>query len=278
MRLAASIHRSLLPQALNLIFPFLIACSRLLEQQAKRPGGMAEYYKRELAASEAVHAAAVAAASASTANGAGATAGAGTAQQAELAARGPKSEAQVAAEASAALGKRIEVNDEGQIIDKRELLTGGLNVKPRQKPLGPQLPGSSAADGQELKGFALSIAERREQAAAAASGAQVDVEQRERERRARKDEASLGMTGMTVAERQRISRERQSRELQRQLLESQEKKRKADEEAQNQSTKRVQTRKNDETKVEEMKRKALERRSQRQKEAAEASRGATAAS
>ena len=246
-----------------------LSCKRCTEQQSKRPGGMAEYYKRELAKSEAVHAAAVAAASTQAPDSIGSsTLPAGLSKDAsDLAARGPKSEAQIAAEASAALGRNIALNDEGQIIDKRELLTGGLNVKPKKK-IGPALPpGAAAASGsqegggeQQLRGFALSIAERRQ------LNAQEELEKKERERKAREDEYSLGLHGLTVAERQKISRERQSRELERQMLEAQEKKRKAEEDKEKEVVRKVARRNNDETKVEEMKRRALERRMQRQKQ------------
>ena len=237
---------------------------------------MAEYYKRELAKSEAVHAAAVAAASSQAPDTIGNTSLApGINKEAsDLAARGPKSEAQIAAEASASLGRKIELNDEGQIIDKRELLTGGLNLKPKKK-LGPALPpGISAPTGEEggepaLRGFALSIAERRQ------LNAQEELAQKEKERKQREDEYSLGLHGLTVAERQKISRERQSRELEKQMIEAQEKKRKADEDKEKETVRKVARRNNDESKVEEMKRRALERRLQRQKQQEEANQNAT---
>lgn len=224
---------------------------------------MAEYYKRELAKSEAVHAAAVAAASTRAGSSSSVPGTGGLSPSSELAARGPKSEEQIAAEASAALGRHIAVNDEGQIIDKRELLTGGLNLKPRKK-LGPALPpgaaGGPAEEQEQLRGFALSIAERRQLNAAE------ELAKKERDRKAREDEYSLGLHGLTVAERQRISRERQSRELERQMAEAQEKKRKADEDKEREFVGKIARRNNDESKVEELKRKALERRLQRQKE------------
>lgn len=49
-----------------------------------------------------------------------------------------KTEAQIAAELNAR-GANIIVNDEGQVVDKRQLLSAGLNVapKPKQKPSAP---------------------------------------------------------------------------------------------------------------------------------------------
>jgi hypothetical protein len=54
-----------------------------------------------------------------------------------------KSEAQVAAELNAS-GAHIAVNDEGQVVDKRQLLSAGLNVAPKPKP--PPSAAASRAD------------------------------------------------------------------------------------------------------------------------------------
>lgn len=226
---------------------------------------MSEYYKRELAQSEAIHEAAMKAAAAATTT---ALSSASTSQtgiqseearrQAELAAHGPKSEAAIAEEAAKTLGRKVTLNEEGQIVDKRELLTGGLNVKPRKALVqGPASgpPGSKTSGGGF---FSMSISERK--------SAQEEIERKENERKKREDEASIGMTGLTMAERQKISRERQSKELERQMILAQEKKRKLEEEKGKELEKKVKIRKNDETKIEEMKRKALERRMQKKKE------------
>lgn len=222
------------------------------EQEAKKPGGMAAYYRDELARKEAIHAAAMAAAtSAALSAQSAAEQPTETAAEADLRAHGPKSESALAAEASAALGRTVQVNESGEIIDKRELLVGGLNVKPRRIQ-GP-------ASGP-LRGFGLSIAERKKAAEDEA------VANREKERKEREDLASLGMTGLTMAQRQQMSRERQSKEMEKQLLEHQERKRKADEDRQNEVVKRIAKRNNDESKVEELKRRALERRLARQQQ------------
>lgn len=215
------------------------------EQEAKKPGGMAAYYQDELARKEAIHLATMAAAS-----NVPLTAASTSTAADDLRARGPKSEAQIAAEASAKLGRHVQVNDSGEIVDKRELLTGGLNVKSR-RTLGP-------ASGPP-KGFGLSISERKKLA---------DEEQasKEKERKEREDAASLGMTGLTMAQRQQMSRQRQSEEMQRQLLEHQERKRKQEDESKEQAVKRVAKRNNDESKIEELKRKALERRLAKQEQ------------
>ncbi|RVD85649.1 uncharacterized protein DFL_003963 [Arthrobotrys flagrans] len=45
-----------------------------------------------------------------------------------------KTEAEVAAELNKKAAGSIDVNDEGQVVDKRQLLGAGLNVKPKPKP------------------------------------------------------------------------------------------------------------------------------------------------
>jgi coiled-coil domain-containing protein 55 len=249
-------------------------CGSHAELAAKRPGGMSEYYKRELANSEAIHEAAMkaateaVAATASPSNGSTAAPSSKSSsllteeerRAADMAAHGPRAEAEIAAEASKALGRNVTVNEEGQIVDKRELLTGGLNLLPRKAVQGPA--------GGPPKGFALSIAERR--------SAQDEVQRKEAERKKREDEASLGMTGLTMAERQKLSRERQSKELERQMLLAQEKKRKAEEEKSSDLERKVKAKRNDETKIEELKRKALERRMQKKQQEEEAAQATSA--
>lgn len=235
------------------IMLIVCACS---EEASKRPGGMSAYYQRELARQEAIHAAAVAASATASSSGESKPL---SEMAAMLAAHGPKNEAELAAEASKELGRHVQVNEEGQIVDKRELLTGGLNIKPRkvQGP-APGPPGSSEGGEPKRGAFSLTIAERKSQLE--------EIAEKEKERKAREDAHSLEMHGMTLAQRQKISRERQSRELERQMVESQEKKRKAEEEKERESIKKVARRNNDESKVEELKRKALERRLKRQEE------------
>ncbi|KAK6348236.1 hypothetical protein TWF718_006046 [Orbilia javanica] len=45
-----------------------------------------------------------------------------------------KSEAEIAAELNKKTAGSIDVNDEGQVVDKRQLLGAGLNIKPKPKP------------------------------------------------------------------------------------------------------------------------------------------------
>ncbi|KAL8292440.1 hypothetical protein RQP46_001052 [Phenoliferia psychrophenolica] len=161
-----------------------------------------------------------------------------------------QTEAQLAAEVSQATGRKIEVNDDGIIIDKRELLAGGLNLVVKPK-LGP---GASPS-----LGFSAPIAAR-----AAAEKAKEEKEK------------ALLNPGLSAAERGKQSRERHSREVERQMVEL-DAKRKREAEEQLESKVQKVAKRNDESKVEELKRKAEERRLKKAEDAkaAAAAEGAT---
>ncbi|KAI9055697.1 hypothetical protein LZ554_000640 [Drepanopeziza brunnea f. sp. 'monogermtubi'] len=48
-----------------------------------------------------------------------------------------KTEADIAREISGKTGEAIAINDEGQVVDKRQLLKGGLNIAPKAKTAAP---------------------------------------------------------------------------------------------------------------------------------------------
>ncbi|KAA1073945.1 hypothetical protein PGTUg99_025911 [Puccinia graminis f. sp. tritici] len=156
------------------------------------------------------------------------------------------SETKLAAEIGKKLGRKVDLDDEGRIVDHRQLLTGGLNIGP-PKLVGPQQP--------KKIGFALPIAERRAQ------------EEREKEanRKSKEDQdADLDEEdGLTQAEKIKLSRERQSTLLQQQLLELENKKRKAEEDSRLENLKKV-AKRNDESRIEILKQQALKRRQERQ--------------
>ncbi|ORY60411.1 coiled-coil domain-containing protein 55-domain containing protein [Leucosporidium creatinivorum] len=200
------------------------------EAQAGKAGGMTAFYKSYLDTTSKAHDAAVAA------------------SLSKKPVLGPsfnveappptKSEAQLAAEVSAQTGRHIEVNDDGVIIDKRQLMSGGLNVVSRPKA-GP----SSSAGG-----FAAPIASRAPVADSSSSS------------------ASPLHTGLSAAERGRQARERHSREIERQMVELEAKRKREAEEQLEQKVQKV-AKRNDETKVEKLKRKAEERRQKREADA-----------
>ncbi|KNZ44475.1 hypothetical protein VP01_912g6 [Puccinia sorghi] len=155
------------------------------------------------------------------------------------------SEAKLAAEIGKKLGRKVELDDEGRIVDHRQLLTGGLNLGP-PKLVGPQQP--------KKIGFALPISERK---------AQEEREKLEQEAAGKSKEEGEEEEGLTQAEKLKLSRERQSRLLQQQLIEFENKKRKAEEDSRLDSIKKV-ARRNDESKIEFLKQEALRRRQERQ--------------
>lgn len=148
-----------------------------------------------------------------------------------------KSEADLAAEVSSQTGRKIEVNDDGIIIDKRELFAGGLNIVAKPKPAGSIVPGSVG---------------RAQSGSVDARGA-----------------GDLLDPKMSAAERGRLSRERHSREIERQMGEMENRKKREAEESLSKEVQKV-AKRNDETKVEELKRKAEERRLKRELEAKDA--------
>ncbi|SGY13569.1 BQ5605_C010g05895 [Microbotryum silenes-dioicae] len=216
------------------------------ELEAGKSGGMTSFYKSYLDTSSKEHEAAVAATLAKPAEG--------TSRTSFNVAPPPKekTEAELAAEVSAQTGRRIEVNDDGEIIDKRQLLGGGLNLVRKPK-----------SDAEA--GFSMPISQRK-------------ASDKDDSRYSSSSTASLVGQGLSPAERARQARERQSRELERQMLEVERKRKIEDEEAYKSKVQKVQKR-NDKSKVEMLKRQAEERRLKRaenaKKTAAATAEGAT---
>lgn len=155
-----------------------------------------------------------------------------------------QTEAERAAEISATTGRKIEVNDDGIIIDKREMMVGGLNIIPsKKKVFGPTLPG----------GFSAPIAAR---TTPTTGGVQNHA-------------SSATLPFMSAAERGKQSRERHSREIERQMVELDSKRKREAEEMLEEKVKKV-VKRNDGSKVEELKKKAEERRLKRIAEEKEA--------
>lgn len=118
-----------------------------------------------------------------------------------------KTESQVAEELNAH-GARIAVNDEGQVVDKRQLLSAGLNVAPKPKgqtaekpkadPRQPAKPRFDAAyhanrAGQRARQTEMIAAQLEEQAKKeeeAEEARQKEISERSRSRRSEKDVSS----------------------------------------------------------------------------------------
>lgn len=201
-------------------------------QAAKKGQGMASFFKDYLANNEARNEAAMKAASNKAAPGA--------IQQPQVYDEEPVSDVQLAREAAQKTGNLVEINEDGRVVDKTELLEGGLNVA-RKKPVqGPSVPVAGS-------GFAVPISQR-----------EADEKKAEAEK-----PANAFLSKADVA-RKRAMRERQSRELEAQMIESNDKKRKQEEEERAQGVAKL-AKRNDETKLEELKRLAAERRAARAK-------------
>ncbi|KAH8696043.1 coiled-coil domain-containing protein 55-domain containing protein [Talaromyces proteolyticus] len=106
------------------------------EERRKKNGGsgMVSFYREMLARDEESHGEAVKAAQ----EAAEKVAAGETPVEVSEGVTKEKSEADIAAELNAR-GAKVVVNDEGQVVDKRQLLSAGLNVapKPKAKPSGP---------------------------------------------------------------------------------------------------------------------------------------------
>lgn len=99
------------------------------EEEAKKNqgGGMSAFYKKLLDKDEQRHADAVKAAEERAKNGSAED------EKEDEPAETVKSEADIAREMNAK-GASVALNEEGQVVDKRELLRGGLNVVAKKKP------------------------------------------------------------------------------------------------------------------------------------------------
>ncbi|GJN91156.1 hypothetical protein Rhopal_004174-T1 [Rhodotorula paludigena] len=197
------------------------------EAQKNKNGGLTSFMKSYLDSTEAAHAAAVAGSSAKV------PLGPARPTEAERA----KTDAELAAEHEAKTGRRVEVNEDGEIVDRRQLMSGGLNIVAKPKP------------GAASSGFAVPIAARAPPAKEDRSAAE-----------------SLLHPGVSHAERVRQSRERQSRMIEQQMVELEERRKREAEEALEHKVQKV-AKRNDEDRVAALKRAAEERRKKRAKEA-----------
>lgn len=214
-----------------------------VEANAGKKGGMLSFYKQYLDTTSATHEAAVLASQQQQPTASSSSSSSSFTIQAPPTEK-EKSDLELAKEFEEKSGKKVEVNDDGEIMDKRQLMSGGLNIV--KKKLGPQLPGSGGG------GFSLPISARQE------SGRKEGEEE--------ESTGNLLHPGQSAEERRRAMRERQSREIERQMVELEKKRKRDQEESDKGRVEKVQKRRNDETKVEELKRKAEERRKKREEE------------
>jgi hypothetical protein len=118
------------------------------EEEAKKNkgAGMTNFYKNILERGEQKHAEVVKAAEEAIKNG----------PKEAVEEEKPKSEADIAREINEKAGGNIAINDEGQVVDKRQLLQGGLNVVAKPKgatPTNSSREGTSMSDRSRGSGF-----------------------------------------------------------------------------------------------------------------------------
>ncbi|GAA6064620.1 hypothetical protein JCM10212_006574 [Sporobolomyces blumeae] len=200
------------------------------EANAGKSGGMSKFLKSYLDSTSAAHDAAVAASQSKD-----------EPTKPKFTVAPPpkeKTDVELAREFEEQTGRKVEVNDDGEIIDKRQLMAGGLNVVAKPK-LGPHKPG----------GFAAPISARTAPSSSS-TGSDGTLD-------------SLLHPGVSAAERKRQMRERQSREIERQMvaLEAR-RKREAEEQLQHKVDKVA--KRNDDDKVARLKAAAEARRKQRE--------------
>ena len=137
----------------------------MLELEKKRgsSGGMAHFYRKLLEESEQQHEETVAATQSSSSRTVkgpqGATPNLTIIRPPEFA---PKSDAELARVAREE-GKDVELNEDNQIVDKRELLSAGLNLSaPNTRRIGLHAPKSSDAAPMETHRATGSAASRKE--------------------------------------------------------------------------------------------------------------------
>ncbi|KPV77658.1 uncharacterized protein RHOBADRAFT_33822 [Rhodotorula graminis WP1] len=211
------------------------------EAEKKKRGGMTTFFKSYLDTTEAAHAAAVAAAASAPKVPLGPARPTDDERQ--------KTDVQVAAEHEAKTGRRVELNEDGEIIDRRQLMSGGLNVVAKPKP-------SSSGGESTAGGFAVPISARAQPKPAGGDGPG--------------GAESLLHPGVSAAERKRQARERQSRMVEQQMLELEQRRKREAEEQLEHKVQKV-AKRNDDDKVAALKRAAEERRKKRLEEAQKAS-------
>ena len=114
-----------------------------------------------------------------------------------------KTEADLAREINEKAGGAIAINDEGQVVDKRQLLKGGLNIVPKPKGAaseGPQRGGPPVADRSRGSAFV-----------GAGGGKQAMRERQSRMMEAQLEQATKRALEVEEEERQKVERASKSR-------------------------------------------------------------------
>lgn len=165
------------------------------EERRKKNGGagMVGFYRDVLSRGEAKHEEAVKAA-----EEAARRVKAGEMDEITTKDSGEKTEAQIAEELNAR-GAHIAINDEGQVVDKRQLLSAGLNVAPKPKTAPSAAPAVAPRPGAGRPGTGAGYQTGR----AAQRARQTEMIAQQLEEQARKDEEAEAAKQREVAEKTR---------------------------------------------------------------------------
>ena len=175
------------------------------EEKQNKGTGMLNFYKNMLEKGEQKHAEVVKAAEERIKNGP---------QEGVTEEETRKSDAELAREINERKAGAIAVNDEGQVVDKRQLLKGGLNVVPKPK--------AAAAANAPRGGSSMSDRSRGSGFVGAGGGKQAMRERQSRMMEAQLEQATKRALEQDEEERQKIERASKSRKTEGDIMSAKE--------------------------------------------------------
>ncbi|KAL1991255.1 hypothetical protein VTN49DRAFT_5759 [Thermomyces lanuginosus] len=181
------------------------------EERRRKSGGtgLVSFYRDMLARSDAQHGEAIQAAEEAAAKVAAGEKPTAQPEEEEK----EKTPAQIAAELNAK-GKNIAINDEGEVVDKRQLLSAGLNVAPKKKTPpshaapATREPGSRPAAASGATSAAARFAQRARQTEMLAKQLEERARQEQEAEEARQRELAEKLKSRKTAEEVSSARER----------------------------------------------------------------------
>jgi coiled-coil domain-containing protein 55 len=174
------------------------------EQKKNKGAGMTNFYKNMLEKGEQEHAEVVKAVEERIKNG----------PQQEEEAEKIKTDADLAREINQKAAGAIAVNDEGQVVDKRQLLKGGLNIVPK--------PRDAASAGGARDGPSLSDRSRGPAFVGAGGGKQAMRERQTRMMEAQLEQATKRALDDEEEDRQKVERASKSRKTEGDIMSAKE--------------------------------------------------------
>ena len=125
-----------------------------------------------------------------------------------------KTEADLAREINEKAGGAIAINDEGQVVDKRQLLKGGLNIVPKPK--------GAASDGSQRGGPPVTDRSRGPAFVGAGGGKQAMRERQSRMMESQLEQATKRALEVEEEERQKVERASKSRKTEGDIMSAKE--------------------------------------------------------